>query len=201
MIIDLTNESSSCQLSIYDLPQTFTISYSHVSLPCRITFISHGNYYQLEYDDDSLRVYQKPFLILFVNYFTSLDDGHSCYIENIHKTVDYSGSEIMTVVIKFSRLLGITHFNLIDSAKLEGDTQLLSERLLIRSGYSYYQRFGFSHVIFPSFFTRLKYNSDNNVLQKMINKIVRKIKKYENASLRKKLRTLLNDSIMELSFI
>lgn len=197
MIIDLSDDSS---IIIYQLPKYFIIQYSHVSLPCQLSYISHGQYYQIEYhSDDHVEVHDKPFLVLFVNYFTSLDDGHSCYIENIHKTDEYSGSEIITVIMKFLNLCDITCINLIDRAKLVGDTQLLSERLLVRSGYSYYQRFGFNYVVFPSFFTRLRYNSSSELLQDKIRRTVKKIQKNDDtmSKYRIQLRRLLSDSLME----
>jgi len=163
---------------IYHKTKTFSIKDNSTILPCKLTKSGH-KYYKLKFNGTNMNnVYLIPFLVIFADYQTS-QLNNNCYFENIHKTPEYSGTTIMTTVLKMLKIIGIKKVYLIDSAKTD-TVDNLSLRIILSKGYSYYQRFGFQFTIYPSFFNRLKYENNNNLLQRKIRHVIKKLRKTEH---------------------
>lgn len=192
-----------------------------VILPCKLIY--KNKYFTLKFNGkNSHNVYLIPFIVIFIDYETFIPNNN-CYFENVHKTPEYSGTEIMTTILKLLKIINIQRVYLIDSAKTD-DIDNLSYRMILEKGYSYYQRFGFQFNIYPNFWTRLDYQNNHAKLQHNIKNVIKKLRKVEaklidsllsiepeqynirikylieNNTLFKKLDKYLNDSIMCFDF-
>lgn len=105
--------------------------------------------YSLIYDGPEKACYTntlKPFRVLFYNSFTGEINGDS-YVANFHKTYTYSGTQVITTILKFLKILGSNNVELYDASSTD-DTFSVSLSLikLIELGRTFYAKFGFEHT-------------------------------------------------------
>jgi hypothetical protein len=125
----------------------FTLINGDIELPTKIILIKHtenkkGSYYAIISDTPKRENYLFPFKI-------NLNDKtyESCYIANVHKTPIYTGTQIVSTILKFLKTLGFKKTSLMDGASIEcaqNKTSLdISLFKLIEKGMTFYQKFGF----------------------------------------------------------
>lgn len=102
--------------------------------------------YSLLYDGPDKACYQatlKPFVVSFYNSFTGEINGNS-YVANFHKTCTYSGTQVITTILKFLKVLGSGSVELYDASSTDDAYSVsLSLIKLIELGRTFYAKFGF----------------------------------------------------------
>jgi hypothetical protein len=148
----------------------FNLKHDQIILPCHLTYY---HVWKISYHRTSSSCELQPYLVVFADYLMR-GIKTACYLENLHKTTEYTGSQIMTLIIKFLSLIGIKRINLIDTARIDNDINL-SYKMILECGRSYYHRFGFEFVIYPSFWTHLKYHQNDKYIRHRIKQCLMKI--------------------------
>lgn len=135
----------------------------------KVRLIKKQGYYDKSFEYYTL--YSKKngyyiFRVVFIDYLTKkIDNG--CYLEDIHKTHNYTGTEIVQFVLHLLKKLSIERVHLIDDAKIKGSIPLSWYKFL-EKGETFYQRFGFKLILSQNFFTNIKYGCNNETLNKLL---------------------------------
>lgn len=137
-------------MDLYDklksLLGSFIIEKDDVKLSAKLELVK-GKYI-LGYDGiiyDSLA----PFLVVFYDLTDYHYKDYNATIENIHKTDEYSGTQIVNTLLYFLKNIGVKRVVIGDDTHVNcnGTEVDLSLYLLLDRGMTYYQRFGFDTFI------------------------------------------------------
>ena len=126
----------------------FILKYDNILIPCHLYINKNSwlQYYILEYDIDVIIESLLPFKIYFIDYF-SQELNDNCYIANIHKTNEITGTNMMNIILKFIKILNVKKVMLHDGATVtcnkNGIKFGLSFYKLIEKGITFYEKFGF----------------------------------------------------------
>ena len=128
-------------------------------------------FYKLITNDDIL-----PFKIDYIHPFT-LEVNNDCYLVNLHKLDDISGSQIMDLIIHFNKMLNVQNIYVSDGAtvKINNRKANLSFIKMIETNKTYYMRFGFDFTLYGNIDYTLKFNTVDD-LHKLLNKILKNIR-------------------------
>lgn len=148
----------------------FTIKNQDIEIPIKLFLVKNEynpkvQYYSMVYDIEMREEYLLPFKINFINYL-SLGKDNNCYISDITRFGDVSGSEMVLFVLKLLKVLGAERAFLYDGTRIEcnGMKIDLSFFKLIEKGITFYQKFGFRIFMDPSnHFLKIKYGTTENM--------------------------------------
>lgn len=176
----------------------FTIKYNDISIKVKLTkaksVTNNIEFYSLFYksitNDDIL-----PFKIDYIHPFT-LEVNNDCYIVNLHKLDNISGSQIMDLIINFNKILNVQNIYVSDGAtvKIGNRNANLSFIKMIETNKTYYMRFGFNFSLYGNIDYTLKFNTIDD-LHKLLNKILKNIRSITVKQILNeytKLQTILN---------
>lgn len=146
----------------------------------------------MEYDIEKRTSELKPFMITFYDEHLKAKNNVT-YINNIHKTDNISGSDMVNIVLKIQKFLGVEKTALHDGASIKCNENIalsLSFFKLIEKNRTFYQKFGFE---FPTenimdFFTNI-FGSGENII-KLLNQQIKKFKQITVESYVKKQKQL-----------
>lgn len=138
-----------------------------------------------------------PFIIDFIDPITC-ELNNNAYINNIHKTDNITGSEMVELVKKICDVIGVKKVYLLDKTSVvcNGNTLNLSLFKLIEKGRTFYSKFGFEFDI--NNYYNLYTNKFDNIkqLDNKINSLIDNIRKIKTKDLIKFAEELLE--ILEL---
>lgn len=146
------------------------INKKKIKIPVFLTYTAE-NYYRLFYNIEDRLSTQLPFKIDFIDKHTKkLND--ICYIVNIHKTDNISGSEMIMLVNEINKKLGVKKAYLNDASTVYcGDIPYdLSFMKLIESNRGFYMKYGFQ--------------IDNKIKKDLVLKLVKSCKLIKNIDVR-----------------
>ena len=130
----------------------FNIKYYKNIIPIKcyklITTDRNRPIFYIEYYIKNRTTILKPFLLQF--YLESdKDNRDNCYIVNIHKTHDLSGSQIMNFVLHLLKLISVKTVYIYDGTTVAcGDIDMdLSLVKILTKGQGFYERFGFKYYL------------------------------------------------------
>jgi len=105
-------------------------------------------FYKIEYLQDKRYTDLHPVQLKFYHK-SDKSNRNNCYISNIHKTNDISGTNMMKFVISLLKKLGVKHATIYDgtSVKCGNERMDLTLQKLIVNGSGFYERFGFSYIV------------------------------------------------------
>jgi len=182
--------------------EKFKIKYNKIIVPVVLSKDIYRKCFSLYYDvaDRSYNLF--PFKILFMNIITMVNDNVS-YISNIHKTDEISGSNMIKLVIKINKVLGVKKSLLFDGTTIKcfNSEHDLSFIKLLEKKTSFYMKFGFKFIMEPSN-DFIKFNS-NEEKHKFICNLIDKSKKIEIKEVKKiilKTLDLLNRIIKDQGY-
>lgn len=179
----------------------FIIRDHDIQMPCLLYEVKESNnpnmkYYSLVYDIKERYSFLLPFKINFIDIIKlSKKDGtnyknNNCYIANIHKTKNISGTNIVNTILKLLKILNVEQVILHDGARIHcdgSDREIdLSFFKLIEKGITFYQKFGFEFMMDPGNpWHAIDFGSTDNMV-KILNKSLNNIHKiklpyYKNA--------------------
>jgi len=176
-----SNLQANIRLLYYKFKDKFMIKDGNIIVPVRLELIKTHNvkYYSLYYDIEFRDNYLLPFKIDFID-TCKYKLNNNCYIANITKIENISGSTMVKLVLKILKILKVHIATLYDDTNIKcGDTKIgLSYFKLIEKQQSFYQKFGFKYMLKCSpkedFFN--KFNS-NRAINKYLLNIIDLIKK------------------------
>ena len=140
----------------------FMIINDKIELPAKIELITSKyntdlEYYSIMYDKPR-NFWLLPFKIDFVDAH-KIAINNNCYISNIHKTEEASGTDIMHTILKMLKLLRVNTVYIHDGTTImcDGKEVDLSYYKLLEKGLTFYQKFGFK--FFPEEYLAVQYLS------------------------------------------
>jgi len=154
----------------------FNISYKKNIYPIKYFYKKNTNNEKinyLEYYEKKRKTLLKPFLLQFYSQVDELNKNN-CYIANIHKINDISGSNMMDFILYFLKKIDVYKCFIFDDTKVYCDNTPmdLSLQKLLFKNQSFYQRFGFKYFISnredPYKYKKISNKSIANNLQKKI---------------------------------
>ena len=162
----------------------FNIKYKKKIMP--VTFVkktllyNNNSYYELTYDIPDRTTYLYPLLISFAD-IPERKINNNSYINNIHKTDKFSGSEIVNIALKINEVFGVKEVFINDGTAVNcgGQEMDLSLHSLIKNERTYYMKFGFDYYINDrSTPLYMKFNNINHLKKTIKNtvKIIKQIK-------------------------
>ena len=160
----------------------FTIKYNNKLIPVILDRIEYKNLkmkiFQLRYDDKRIDGLY-PFSILFIDPLLFVKNNNT-YINNIRKSDDLNGTEMVKLVLEINKTLSVNKTYLYDGTTIScgNNNYDLSFLKLIEKYHTFYMKFGFKYV--PKSGSRTtnhfkSYNELNSTIVDIVNKI-RKIK-------------------------
>lgn len=179
----------------------FILKDNDIEIPCIIyKYYEPDNknlyYYIMQYNKKDIDTFLLPLKIYFIDYYY-LKKNNNCYIANIHKTENYTGSTIITTVLKFLKQINIKKVSLHDAASILCEPVNRSIDLsfikLIEKGETFYQKFGFKFVLGTEY-SKMKFGSSKNLNKKLFN-YLKKFKKVKNNDL-----IIIYKSILDIFF-
>lgn len=120
-----------------------------------------------------------PFKIDFIDRITN--NNNNCYIANIHRTCELTGTQIVIFILKLLKILGADVVSVHDGTEItcakDNRTTSLSFFKLIEKNMTFYQKFGFKFHIYNSWL-KFDYSTDEEMNKAMLKalKQFRKIK-------------------------
>lgn len=147
----------------------FTIIDNNIKLPSILT--KHNNIYELKCDVSIRTNANIDYSIIFADYFT-LENNNNCYINSIHKSNEFSGTQIVETIIKLLKKINVKKIYvndgtrievIIDHKKIKLDLSLFK---LIEKGQTFYQRFGFVPT-FGNFKDKILFKNEPDILDKL----------------------------------
>jgi hypothetical protein len=172
-------------MTIKDLKQqkyskvVFKIVYNDINIKVKLAktkSITNGiEFYTLFYKtitNDSIL----PFKIDYIHPYT-LEVKNDCYIVNLHRTENISGSQLMNVMIKLNSILKVQNVYISDGSKVNiGSHDVnLSIMKMIETNKTYYMRFGFNFTLYGMVDYSNKFNNIDD-LYKLLHKITKNIR-------------------------
>lgn len=178
---------SNIRLLYYKFGNKFMIKDGNIIVPVSLEIIKTNNtkYYSLYYDIEYRDNYLLPFKIDFID-TCSYKLNNNCYIANITKYQNISGSVMVNFVLKILKILKAKIATLYDDTSIRcGDGKIgLSYFKLIEKQESFYQRFGFKYMLKcnpkEDFFN--KFTSDKGI-NRFLQNIIESIKKIKLSEL------------------
>lgn len=163
----------------------FNIVYKKKTFPVKYFYkknIGNDKIDYLEFYEKKRHTFIKPFLLQFYSQKDDLNKNN-CYIVNIHKTNEITGTEMMDFVLYFLKKLDVKKVFIFDDTKVECNdrTMDLSLQKLLTKNKSFYQRFGFKYYLSDSDDPiKLKIIGKHNI----INCLNNKLKEFKNIYIR-----------------
>ena len=158
-------------------------------------------YYSLIYNEEERYDWLLPFKIVFLDTI-AVEKNNNCYIANIHKKDNISGSIMVTFVLKLLKLLHVEKAYLHDGANIQcanSDFNIdLSFFKLLEKGITFYQKFGFNFYLAENNSDLLlNFGSLDNMMKSLKNDLKNihriKIKYYRDAYI--KILDIIKESI------
>ncbi len=172
--------------------ERFHIADANIKMPALLYLLVEPHnkklkYYNLIYDIKERNNWEFPFKIEFLDRET-LELNNNCYIANIHKTEEITGTQIVTTILKLLKLLKVEYITLHDGTRIDcGKREIdLSFFKLIEKGITFYQKFGFRFTISEhSIHERMNFGKTENMDQILFSYLKKfrkiKLKYYINA--------------------
>lgn len=127
----------------------FNIKYKRDTIPIKMykNYIHKQYYFTIQYYLVKRTSNLKPFLLQF--YLKSDNRKNDCYIVNISKIGNLSGTLIMKFILSLLTKIGVKTVYIIDGTTVDcgNDKMDLSLQKLLTQGKSFYQRFGFKYKV------------------------------------------------------
>lgn len=132
------------------LPDRFKITYNDVSLPAK-KYIKNDIYW-IEYDSPTRYTYLKIFEVKFKNPVNGSTTDYTCTINYVHKLENVTGTKLIQIILDFLKEIGVKEVFTGDDTGVfcQGHRIDLSLYLLLKKGYTFYQRLGFEFYINPA---------------------------------------------------
>lgn len=187
----------------------FYLQWKKIKIPCIITkdkIKSNNNeFYTIKYDIDRNPNHLYPFKITFMDYST-METTDNCSIDNISKTKDVSGTDMVSIILLFLKNLNARRACLIDAASIKcmKDKNKLSLSLfkLIEKKKTFYQKFGFKICIGNNTSLQIMYKDSTEVQKILLSSIqkFKKIKVVEYTKVYQKLIKILSQVIIDQDY-
>lgn len=174
---------------IYDkFGEHFTIRHQKVDFPAKLVyskFDSHVEYFQLIYYTTLKSTWFHVFQISFL--------ADRVYVNSIKKSDDYSGTQIMNMLITLCKILKVKMIELVDRAITQcGNWQInLSLMRLIERNETYYMKFGFKPDVSQVNNRLYNYKTSDEVLSD-IQKYIKQFKKLTRLSYISHIRKIID---------
>jgi hypothetical protein len=122
----------------------FIIKKDDVELPAVILKPYRGTYYAIWCDIVERNTELISFEIIFGDIY-NFEINNNCHIGSLQKFGQYSGTQIMNVLIDFLKLIRVEKVTIYDDTKIIKDGKIIDLSLykLLTCGQTFYQRFGF----------------------------------------------------------
>lgn len=154
----------------------FTIKWQDIELPMKLhqvtSTINNSKTWLLEHDNNGFS--SKPIIIHFIDgtYNPIIDPQkiQGSYIQTIHKTEEYSGTQIVKLALKINEVLGAKYTILTDGAHVtcssDKSEMSLSRIKLLEKGLTFYMNLGFEPMHDNSIVDK-KYNNKEEMFKKL----------------------------------
>jgi hypothetical protein len=127
----------------------FFMFFNNIKLPVKLYVKTEKynptfKYYILQLDNKNRTSSFHTFQIIFVD-VEKTKLNNNCYISNIHKHTEYSGTDIINFVLKFLKSIYTHKIHIHDSTTVNKNGYIVDLSLfkLIEKGQTFYQKFGF----------------------------------------------------------
>jgi hypothetical protein len=180
------------EMMLDQLGEHFIVKDNKISFPTCIETIESilgKKLYVVRCNINERETFLYPFLINMFMERTEVTAENDCYIANIHKYENWSGTEIMNFVIHLLKLLNVNNVYIDDGTRvscMKHDNDL-SYFKLIEKRETYYERFGFKPIPHGWYYIYFK---DNDDVKKHVNEIVDRINKVTCKEIRKQFKKL-----------
>jgi len=181
----------------------FTIKYTlnNKIISFKVNFIkkllpNNTQFYRLIYTYPNKNTKLNPLMIDFIDIISNKLNNNS-YINDIHKTNEISGSELLMIALRINQILGVQKTNLIDIAHIKiNDKQCdLSFIKLLENNKTFYMKYGFDFEISLTQLPFIRYENLDLLKDKINNLLIniRKIKITDIVDEYNKTKKLLNN--------
>lgn len=181
----------------------FTIKYTlnNKIITFKVNFIkkilpNNTQFYRLIYTYPNKNTKLNPLMIDFIDIISNKLNNNS-YINDIHKTNEISGSELLLIALRINQILGVQKTNLIDIAHIKiNDKQCdLSFIKLLENNKTFYMKYGFDFEISLTQLPFIRYENLDLLKDKINNLLtnIRKIKITDIIDEYNKTKNLLNN--------
>ncbi len=172
----------------------FIIKYKNHELPFvlfkKTSLNNKRKLWTLQYNQRFINFDLIPVKITFSDYLTG-DINNNCYINNINKLDDVSGSDLMTFVMLLLKKLYVKDVYIHDGTRVKcGDHKMdLSLFKLIEKKETFYMRFGFNIRRTQDLSVNFSSNKEFN---KYLFKLIDRFRKIKNNEIHKKIKKILD---------